>query len=75
MPDDSPKPPPGVAYQSPRLKTPTARGLTILAIRVLEQALADAREAPIEMTDVVRLALGTLLREGIAVDQAGRALR
>ena len=60
-------------YESPRLKRPTQRGMSLLAIKVLEELAASAQAGPIPMTDAARLAIGWLMHAGIAVNfQAGR---
>lgn len=63
----------GPIYTSPTLKAPTRRGMAKLAIAVLEEVERAAWEKPIELPDVARLAIGWLMRDGIANGmQAGR---
>lgn len=54
-----------MASRSPP-KRPTRRRLCMQALRVLEQAAADAKEAPIAVTPAIRLALGWLIYDGLA---------
>ena len=47
-------------------RKPSRRRMTLLALRVLEQAYLDAEQEPRPQTPATKLALGWLLLEGIA---------